>query len=73
MIQSISNAYRIAAAEAAIADHVLSLRREDSPKVCCTADDAADLLCSLALWAEINGVCLRIPKPVYAAESEVSP
>jgi hypothetical protein len=60
----ITNAYRIACAERVIAMHVCEIDPEAS-RVACTADDAADLLLSLALWAECNGVCLRIPKPIY--------
>jgi hypothetical protein len=67
----ISTAYRIAAAEAAINDHNRSMNRTDDQVLCCTADDAADLLASLALWAECNGIALRIPKPEYAGEVEL--
>jgi len=65
MIQSISNAYRIAAAEAAICDHNSSLRRHEESTTCCTEEDATELLQSLALWAEVNGFCLRLQRPVY--------
>jgi hypothetical protein len=63
----ISPAYRIAAAERAIAYH-LAETDPNCDRVACTADDAAELLLSLSLWAECNGVCLRIPKPAYADE-----
>jgi len=67
MTQSISNAYRIAAAESAIARHACEINPA-SEKICCDENDAAELLASLALWAECNGVCLRIPKPALAEE-----
>jgi hypothetical protein len=69
MTQAISNAYRIAAAEAAICDHNTSLRRHEESQVCCTEEDATDLLQSLALWAETNGICLRLQKAVYAGDA----
>jgi len=68
MIQSISNAYRIAAAEAAICDHNSSLRRHEESTTCCTEEDATELLQSLALWAEVKGVCLRLQKAVYVGD-----
>ena len=63
MSQTISNAYRIAAAESAIERHncCFNIDREG----CCTEQDAAELLQSLALWAEVNGYCLRIPRPDF--------
>jgi hypothetical protein len=69
MTQSISNAYRIAAAEAAICDHNQSLGR-DILRTGCTEEDATDLLCSLALWAECNGIALRLQKAIYAGGEE---
>jgi hypothetical protein len=64
MTQSISNAYRIAAAESAIERHNRCFNIH--PEGCCTEQDAIELLQSLALWAEVNGICLRLQKAVYA-------
>jgi hypothetical protein len=71
MSQIISNAYRIAAAESAIARHLCETSPE-CERVSCNENDAAELLQSLALWAECNGYCLRIPKPVFT-EIEATP
>jgi hypothetical protein len=70
MNQTISNAYRIAAAESAINDHRLSLHGRDCDELTqhCSAAEAHELLASLALWAEVNNVTLRIPRPVYTEE-----
>ena len=54
------------------ADYNHALSREDEESTCATEEDAAELLASLALWAEVNGYCLKIPKPAYA-EEVVSP
>jgi hypothetical protein len=67
MTQNISNAGRIAAAESAICRHCCEIT-PDVERVCADESDAIELLQSLALWAECNGVCLRIPKPVYEVE-----
>jgi hypothetical protein len=64
MSQTISNAYRIAAAESAIARHLCEIS-PDCERVSCNENDAAELLQSLALWAEVNGYCLRIPRPDF--------
>ena len=64
-------AYRIAAAENAIARHLFEVD-PDANRVACTAEDAAELLASLSAWAYVNGFTLRVPRPVYADESGVS-
>jgi hypothetical protein len=66
MSQAISNAYRIQQAESAIAHHAFAINNENE-KLCCDENDAIELLKSLALWAEVNGVCLRLQKPVFAS------
>jgi hypothetical protein len=71
MNQTISNSYRISAAESAIERHVCAIN-PNGEKICCDENDAAELLQSLALWAECNGYCLRIPKPIYE-EIEIAP
>jgi hypothetical protein len=72
MTQSISNTFRITAAEQAIERHNHCFNRVESAEEAgsfgATEDDATDLLASLALWAQVNGYLLRIPKPVYAGE-----
>jgi hypothetical protein len=68
MIQSLSPAGRIQAAEEAVCRHRMSLDDDSDGSASGTEADAQELLQSLALWAEINGYTLRIPKPVYAEE-----
>jgi hypothetical protein len=34
-------------------------------RIGCTEADAQELLASLALWAECNSVCLKIPRPIF--------
>jgi hypothetical protein len=70
MIQSISNAFRIGAAEQAIERHNNCFNRDESGmQHGCTAQDAADLLISMSHWAEVNGLCMRI-KPVHVFSTE---
>jgi len=70
MTQSISNAFRITAAEQAIERHNHCFNRVESAEEVgsfgATEEDATDLLKSLALWAEVNGFCLRLQKAVYS-------
>ncbi|HZZ27906.1 MAG TPA: hypothetical protein VFE46_07850 [Pirellulales bacterium] len=66
---SISNAFRVAAAEKSIAHHKDEIDPR-SREPYCTKEDAEELLKSMALWAELNGFCLKVPKPAYAGEAE---
>jgi hypothetical protein len=59
----ISNAFRIAVAEEAIAQHRFSLRGRVHGGNSCSDKDASDLMRSIDLWATANGICLRIPRP----------
>jgi hypothetical protein len=72
MTQSISNTFRITAAEQALERHNHCFNRVESAEEAgsfgATEEDAEDLLISLSLWASVNGFCLRVPKPVYACE-----
>ena len=65
----LTTAVRIAAAERAICQHTCDVD-PGGGRLCSGQNGAIDLLRSLALWAEVNGFCLRVPKPEFVDTEE---